>query len=273
MDILFLILAGMLAGLFGGLLGLGGGFIFLPAVYLSLEGSSIEHNQLVPLAIATSLTGVLCNTVISSFTHAKKRSVNFSEAKSLLPFILCGSIAGSFAVLHLNSRFLISFYGVFILYVGGKMLCKEWEVFHKSQQPAKTSLFASAIMPITKLPSLTGCFTGFLSVLLGIGGGTFSTPYFHWVRKMPLPEAVGTASLCGTGIALASLCGFLLQQEHFQVDYPGVVGFFYTPGLFMIAASLVSVPLGVRWCHRWKPQKIRIIFGFLLLLLGVRIFL
>ena len=269
MDIVILISAGVIAGVLGGLLGLGGGFIFLPTLYLILNKSTIAHSQLVPIIIASSLMGVFCNSIVSSLSHHKKKGIDYSEAKRMLPFILTGSLCGSWAVLRIPASFLISFYSIFILVVGGRMLIGELKAAKKKTRTAQSErekLSEAVRVP----PQVIGTGIGFFSTLLGIGGGTFSVPYFHWIRKLEMKKAVGTSALCGAAIALFSLIGFSLQQGHFQVSSPYLLGFFYLPAGYMIGASLLSVPLGVRWCHRWKPTYIRILFGCLLSFLGVR---
>ena len=115
------------------------------------------------------------------------------------------------------------------------------------------------------LYSLAGTVIGFVSSIVGIGGGSLTVPLLVTNGIAPV-RAVGTSSACGVVIALSSAVTYGSLSP--SVDMPiGSVGFVNVPVALLIAvASIMAAPLGAKWAHRLPAARLKQIFaGFLLL--------
>ena len=108
---------------------------------------------------------------------------------------------------------------------------------------------------------------GFLSVLMGIGGGSFGVPTMS-LFNVPIHRAVATAAGFGVIIAVPSVIGFLLVDMEtappFSIGAVNLVAF----GL-VIAMTLITAPYGAALAHRINAKRLKRIFGFFLILVAL----
>ncbi len=113
-----------------------------------------------------------------------------------------------------------------------------------------------------------GSFIGFLSSLVGAGGGFISVPFMAWCN-VPIHNAVATSAALGFPIALASVVGYVwsgLQQGGLP---PLSLGYVFLPALGVIAvASVLMAPLGARTAHGMDVGQLRRVFAMLLFTLS-----
>jgi uncharacterized membrane protein YfcA len=129
--------------------------------------------------------------------------------------------------------------------------------------------------PSRELPGIPGMFAagniiGFISSLVGIGGGAVSVPYMVWCN-VPVHRAIGTSAAIGLPIAISGTVGFLFNgwDNHLLPDYS--IGFIYLPALIGIAAvSILTAPLGAKLAHSLPVGKLKKIFALLLIIVGTR---
>ncbi|HHC29493.1 MAG TPA: sulfite exporter TauE/SafE family protein, partial [Rhodobacterales bacterium] len=122
-------------------------------------------------------------------------------------------------------------------------------------------------MPGPVLRSVLSPLVGFLSVLMGIGGGSFGVPIMT-LHGVPIHRAVATAAGFGLIIALPSVIAFLF------VDVPGAppwsIGAVNLPAfLVVIAMTTLTAPLGVRLAHALDPKPLKRVFGVFLTLVAL----
>ncbi|MBT8354240.1 MAG: sulfite exporter TauE/SafE family protein [Desulfofustis sp.] len=111
-----------------------------------------------------------------------------------------------------------------------------------------------------ELPGLLGMFAagniiGFVSSLVGIGGGSLSVPFMVWCNVV-LHHAIGTSAAIGLPIAIAGTIGYIFNGW----GSPGLpemsIGFVYLPAPFGIAAiSVLTARLGVKLAHSLPPPN------------------
>lgn len=102
---------------------------------------------------------------------------------------------------------------------------------------------------------------GFLSVLMGIGGGSFGVPTMR-LYGVPIHNAVATASGFGMLIAVPSVAGFLLSGWGAPGKPPFTIGLVNLPAfLVVIAATMLTAPIGVRIAHAMDPKPLKRIFA------------
>ncbi len=122
-------------------------------------------------------------------------------------------------------------------------------------------------MPDGALRAVISPVIGFLSVLLGIGGGSFGVPTMT-LFGVPIHRAVATAAGFGVIIAVPSVIGFLFVD--IAVAPPFTVGAvnFLAFGL-VVAMTLITAPLGAALAHRMDPKPLKRIFGVFLILVAL----
>jgi uncharacterized membrane protein YfcA len=110
---------------------------------------------------------------------------------------------------------------------------------------------------------------GFMSVLMGIGGGSFGVPLMS-LFGTPIHRAVATAAGFGLVIAVPGVIGFLLGHPDPENLPPFTVGYVNVPAfLLIICMTLLTAPLGVKIAHAMDPKPLKRVFAFFLLLVAV----
>ena len=110
---------------------------------------------------------------------------------------------------------------------------------------------------------------GFMSVLMGIGGGSFGVPLMA-LFAVPIHRAVATAAGFGVIIAVPSVAGFLIAQPPaenlppFTIGYVNMVAF-----LVVISMTLMTAPIGVKIAHSMDPKPLKRVFAFFLILVAL----
>ena len=108
---------------------------------------------------------------------------------------------------------------------------------------------------------------GFLSVLMGIGGGSFGVPTMS-LYNVPIHRAVATAAGFGVIIAVPSVIGFLTVD--LQSPPPFTIGAVNLPAfILVIAMTLITAPWGAALAHRMDPKPLKRVFGVFLMLVAI----
>ncbi len=247
---------GFLAGFLGGLLGIGGGIVIVPALMLLFELQGIEGPS-AALAVGTSLATIVFTSASAAWAQIKRGAVRWDVVRIWTPFVLLGSFTSGFAADYSPDRVLKGFIGCFLLLVAIVML-RNW-------QPA-----AHRLLPGVAVNVLIALTVGFVSGLVGIGGGNITVPTLSYFN-VKIQNAVATASTLGVPIALFGAVGYTLSGWS-SPDLPtGSLGYLYLPGVIAIAAaSIFTAPLGVAMTHRLPAIVIKRVFGVLLALISLR---
>jgi len=255
---LILALGGALAGFMAGLLGIGGGAILVPVLYEVFGLLGIDEAIRTHMAVATSLAVIVPTGLRSAYGHHKKQSVDWQFVRLIAPFILIGVALGSLIAVYANGDQLRLIYAITAILVALFLL---WSQSHPEMRlpwPSKWVVQAY------------GVFTGALSTLMGIGGGTF-TGSFMSIFGRSIHQAVGTAAAIGPLIALPATIGFIIggwekiSLPPFSLGFVSVLG-----AVLILPTSLVFAPLGVKAAHGLSKARLEFIFALFLLFVGIR---
>ena len=105
---------------------------------------------------------------------------------------------------------------------------------------------------------------GFLSGMVGAGGGFVSVPFMTWCN-VPMHNAVATSAALGFPIALANVIGYLIGGRSLPAALPGAFGYLYLPALAVIAvASVLLAPAGAKAAHALNVAQLKRTFAGLL---------
>ncbi|GAB5446197.1 sulfite exporter TauE/SafE family protein [Gymnodinialimonas sp.] len=258
LPMLALILAiGALSGVIAGLLGVGGGIVLVPAFFFAFEGLGYATDGLMQICLATSLATIVVTSVRSVIGHHKKGAVDWAILRAWGPGIAIGSALGVVAASGLRNEVLMGIFGVLGLSVGLYMAFGRAEWRLGAQMPGRVGTVATS-------PVL-----GFLSVLMGIGGGSFGVPLMT-LFSVPIHRAVATAAGFGVLIGVPAVIGFLLTSAEgagrppFTLGQVNLVAF-----VAVIAMTLVTTPLGVKLAHAMDPKPLKRIFAVFIMVMAL----
>lgn len=244
--LLYFALLGAATGFFSGLLGLGGGVFVVPSLYLIFQFLPLPKESLMHLAIGTSLAIMILSSFVSSWSHHLKKAVFWDITAKVAPGLFLGSVAGAIVVLYLSKNALTDIFGFFVLFL------------------AVYSLLPKRFASITKNPSswflhALGGAIGFLSSLLGIGGGTVSVPLLMALH-IPVKNAIATSASFTVFTSIVGTVGYLFIG--LSEDIPYSFGFIYLPAFFaMSVTTAFAAPLGVKLAHALPPALLKLLYG------------
>ncbi len=246
---------GAFAGVVAGLLGVGGGIILVPAFFYAFTALGFGSDQLMQVCLATSLATIIVTSVRSVLSHHRKGAVDWGILKTWAPGIVIGAAIGVLVAASLRSSVLQAIFGALALLVGLYLLVgrSDWRLADAMPGGIKRALMSPAV--------------GFLSVLMGIGGGSFGVPIMT-LHSVPIHRAVATAAGFGVIIAVPSVIGFLMLPV--ETAPPYTIGAVNLPAFaVVIAMTLFTAPLGVRLAHALDPKPLKRAFGGFLTLVAL----
>ena len=226
---LLLLVAGVGAGLFGSLLGLGGGILIVPLLTLAFG---------LPLltAVGISLICVIVTSSAAAGVFLERRVANLRLGMTLELFTACGAMVGGLVAFLLPERLIEGLFTVLLVYVAVTMIRRRDA---PRSRPAEVAVGESSVVtpvaapgpepepaPRAFIDQLSGpdyrvrrlgfgvigsVFAGIASALLGIGGGLIKVPVMHVIMGVPLRVATATSNLMIGITASASAIIYLLR--------------------------------------------------------------
>jgi len=260
--IIVMVMAASVAGFAAGLLGVGGGLVMVPALYYAFTVLGFEMATKMHLALGTSLAIIIPTSIMSTRTHMKFNAVDFGLIKSFGIYIVLGVIIGTFLASNLKTANLVLFFALFAFLVGLFFL------FLKS----KLEETERNIPKIYKI--IIGNFIGFVSVPLGIGGGSLSVPFMRFFGY-DMRKAIGTSAAIGILIAISGTISMISSGALFaKVNSPLSFGYFNLAGfLVFVPVTMLMAPLGAKVVHKVSRNLITKVFGIYLILISLRSFI
>ncbi|MCL1961668.1 MAG: sulfite exporter TauE/SafE family protein [Desulfovibrionaceae bacterium] len=251
-----LALLGLATGFLAGLLGVGGGMMMVPFLSAMLGARGVAPGLAVKMAIATSMATIIFTSVSSVRAHHKRGAVRWDIVMRLAPGIVLGAMAGSLGVFALLKGAALYFvFCGFVTFSAAQMFL--------DKKPA----------PTRQLPGTAGLLgaggaIGFLSGLVGAGGGFISVPFMTWCN-VAIHNAVATSAALGFPIALANVTGYVIGGRGLTGLPPYSFGYLWLPALTVIACcSVLMAPAGAKAAHTLPVKKLKRAFAAVLLALA-----
>jgi uncharacterized membrane protein YfcA len=253
-----LLIAGVAAGLLAGLLGVGGGIVIVPVLFWVLEGQGFSASMAMIVAVGTSLATIIPTAWSSARAHRNKGNYDAALFRAWAPYIFLGALAGGLASFVLDGTHLKLIFGSVALVVALNMA-----------MPGSVKLAAS--LPQSKWVSGTiGSMIGFVSALMGIGGGTFSVPALT-AYSVPTHRAVGTAAAFGLVIAVPGAFGFILSGLTEPMRPPFSLGYVNLAAVAAIVPmTVLFAPVGARLAHALPALHLKRAFAVFLAITAIR---
>ena len=254
--IIELALLGLGTGFLAGLLGIGGGMLMVPFITIILSGRGVGPDLSVKMAIATSMATIIFTSISSVRAHHKRGAVRWELVRGLAPGIVLGGAIASLGVFALlKGTWLALFFAAFVSFSATQMFL--------DRKPA----------PARQVPGTAGLIgaggvIGFLSGLVGAGGGFVSVPFMTWCN-VAIHNAVATSAALGFPIALANVVGYVVSGQNVQDLPPYSFGYIWLPALGVIAVcSVVTAPIGARAAHKLPVKQLKRVVASILYLLA-----
>ena len=243
--IIQLMALGLTTGFLAGLLGIGGGMMLVPFITYMLSQQQVAPDLAVKMAIATSMATILFTSISSVRAHHQRGAVRWELVWRLAPGIALGGIAASLGVFALlKGSFLAIFFGLFVSFSAVQMF------IDRKPAPARQ-------MPGTGGQVAAGSVIGFISGLVGAGGGFISVPFLVWCN-VPMHSAVATSAALGFPIALFNSIGYAYSGAGLAGRMDHSLGYIWLPGLLLIAScSVLTAPLGAKTAHALNPRPLK----------------
>ena len=250
------IVVGFMAGLFG----IGGGLIMVPVLFYVFSFVGIERTFVMHLAVGTSFSIIIPNSIISTITHMKFKAVDFSIVKTFGAFVVIGVVLGTIFAVSLKTSSLILFFSIMTMFFAIYFLMEKEKI---NPAPKKINIIYTVIC---------GFLSGFLSAPMGIGGGVFNTPLFK-MFGYPISIAIGSSAAIGFLIALIGAIGFAVSGSYFNINVPLSLGFVNVPAfLIFVPITTFMAKIGAETVHKVDKRLIGKLFGIYLFIVACRLF-
>lgn len=249
---------GAIAGVAAGLLGVGGGIVIVPMLYWISPLLGWATEVVVHTAVGTSLATIIPTSIASVRAHNRRGAVDVGLLKLWGPAVFVGAALGGIASGYLDGNALAGVFGVVALVVAVNMALP------------KPIVLADAIPGSAMLNRLIATAIGFVSALMGIGGGTLSVPTLA-LFNFPIHRAVGTASAFGLAIAVPAVFGYV----HGGWDAPGRSAFSlgyvdFRAAIPLVIMTVLFAPLGARIAHSIDRTPLKRCFAAFLAVTAIR---
>ena len=244
-------LASILAGIVAGLLGVGGGIVIVPVLFWVFTFTSFPEELAMHMAVATSLATIITTSLASMRAHHQRGAVDFELLRRWAPALAIGALVGGLAARFFDAAVLTGVFGIVGLAVAVNLATPR-------------NLVIGEQLPGKPMQGVLALVIGFVSSLMGIGGGTLGVPTLA-AFSYPIHRAVGTASAFGIVIAIPAVLGFVISGW----DAPGRPPL--SLGYVSLAATAIILPFttffapyGARLAHALEPIWVKRAFSVFL---------
>ncbi|MHB8202190.1 MAG: sulfite exporter TauE/SafE family protein [Desulfomonilaceae bacterium] len=252
------VVVGIVAGILAGLLGIGGAIIIVPSLVYCFAGQGVSNEQIMKLALGTSMASIMLTSVSSFMAHNRVGAVRWDIFRGVVLGILLGTFFGSCVASRMPTALLSAFFVVFLYYVAIQMVLDKKPIASRGL-PGKFGMFG------------TGNLIGVVSSFVGIGGGSLSVPFMLWCNVQG-HVAIGTSAAIGFPIAVAGTLGYVLSGWH-AAKLPNLsLGYVYLPAFAgIVCASVLTAPFGAKLAHRLPVKRLKQVFAVLLVVMGTHV--
>ena len=244
------ILIGFLGGITAGMLGLGGGIIFVPGLMIIHKYYGLFSGYELQVAVYTSLISIIFAGSTSSILHYKNRLIDLSVVKKYSIYVILGSFFGIYILEHVSSESLELVYSI-ILIILALLLISDAKIIRNN------------INYLNKAGNLYFFANGSISSLMGIGGGTLSVPYLSFLIA-DIKRSIASASAIGLIIAVSSLLYMFVLNPSIYSEKINHIALF-----ILIPSGILGSYTGVYLLRILNPEKVKNIFSTLLLVVAV----
>jgi uncharacterized membrane protein YfcA len=251
---------GIFAGISAGLLGLGGGLVSVPALLYLFKFYGMPEENLMHIAVSTSLMAIIITSISSLTAHHHHRNVDWPLMRRLSIGLVVGGFMGAYSATLLSSQVLQRIFAIYAFIMSLRL----W-----ASMPVLT---VSTTLLKPRYLFVAGSVFGSISALVGMGGGTMVVPYLL-LAGQNIQRAIGTSAACAFPIAISAVLGFMIFGEQ-QVSAGGwQIGFVHWQAfLGMISTSIIFAPLSAKWAKNLPVKLLERLFSLVLMAVSASLF-
>ena len=255
-ELLIFAFLGIFVGLAAGMFGIGGGTLIVPVLVASFLNHGFQEDITVHLALGSSMASIFFTGIASANAHRKKKAIDYNILKPVAFGVIFGALLGAIFALQLEGSILKIIIAIFALLAAIRI-------------GFNIELKSSESKPKKLISYVAGSLIGFLSSILGIGGGMFAIPYFR-SAGLSLISSIGTSAACGIPIALFSSLGFFIMGLGNSALPNLSLGYIYLPAVFGISiTSVFAAKYGAQIAHYVSTNTLRWLLASLLLSISI----
>ncbi len=242
---------GITAGIFGGLAGLGGGLVMIP-----LMAGVLNLNQ--HKAHGTSLVALVFTGISGAITYALNGAIDITAAVLIAVPAIFTAQAGARHAHILPEWKLKKTFGAFLIFCAAILLFKPYLANIIGTVPGYAKIIVFLI---------TGAFTGFLSGMMGVGGGTIMVPVMVLLAGFTQHVAQGTSLLVMVpagavgafthwkmGNVVVGILFGLIPGIIFGTYLGGNLAFLFSDNILRSIFVVVIIWMGVRYVQTSAPE-------------------
>lgn len=259
-DLLFLLVAGCTGGILAGMLGIGGGMIYVVVITTYLQKFDPGDIEIVKYTVSNSLFAVFFAGLAASAKQIRKD--NFYPREVLITGIpgIAGALLIAYFVINFDwysrERFTL-FFIVMLSFFAYRMFLsntKKGKDLTRNDLPGKSYAY-------------TGFFSGVLSGLSGLGGGVIIIPVLSGFMRLRIIKSTSVSLGIMPIYTLAISIFYAFSRGPSTLDIPYTFGYIIFPLVLPLSLGVILfAPLGVRIAHKLPPRAIKIIFGIIMIL-------
>ncbi len=243
---------GLIIGLFGSMLGGGGGFFFLPILTLLFKVPAQE-------AVITSLVATLPICIAGSFSHYRRSNIDFRIAAIFSGAGVAGAFIGAFLTNIISTNQLKVSFGIYSVLLSLNIVVNTWRK-EQNDKDGEERINTGRTSRITK-GSIFGLFAG---IITGTFGSSGTAPVLAGLFSMHIPLKI----VIGTSLLIVLINTFFAVGAHFLIGKIDM-----TLVLFLTAGSAIGALTGPRLLTNVKTDrsenKFRYIYAAVMSILGI----
>lgn len=261
-DLLILFLFGCAGGVLAGLLGIGGGLIYVIAISYYLQQYDLNSIELVKFTVSNSIFAVFFAGLSGTIKQILRKNFYFREVVvTAFPGIV-GSLIVSYIIVSFNWYTLAQYNTVIIIILAilaYRMLLPE----HRK------ALYLDDLPPFYFM--IGGFFSGAISAFSGLGGGIILIPVLSGMMRLNIIKAASISLGIMPLYTLAMAVFYAFAYSGPPLDFPLTFGYLILPLSLPLAFGVVIfAPIGVKLAHRLSKPALKLIFGILILVVIVK---
>lgn len=275
-NVFVLLAMGAAVGFLSGLFGVGGGFLITPLL--------IFYNIPPAIAVATGANQVIASSFSGALSHMKRGTLDFKLGFVLLAGGIVGSTAGVYVFSVLRSLgqldlFISLLYVALLGSVGGLMLFESVNALRATRSGAAPTLkksgqhnwihrlplkmrFRTSKLFVSVIPVLAlGAAIGFLSSIMGVGGGFIMVPALIYLLRVPTNVVVGTSLF--QIIFTSGYTTLIHASTNYTVDI--------MLALLLMIGGVAGAQYGAKAGQKLRGEQLRALLALLVLAVAIRL--
>ncbi|HET8860400.1 sulfite exporter TauE/SafE family protein [Marivirga sp.] len=258
-----LFVAGLVGGLISGLLGVGGGIVYIVILPIAFHFIGIPNEEIAQFTIANSLFGTFFAGLFATITHYKQGEF---YPKQILIISISSILAGLLSLYFIvNTPFYSKeVFNVVVIFLLVAML------FSTLFNAKKQVNFLETVKRSKRVLSFTGLSAGLTASLTGLGGGIIIIPFLNQGFKMGVKKAktISLGVITITSLAMVIFNLFQVPMEVIDVNHTGYILFQVTGPL--IVGTLLTARWGVKLSRKMSASAVSYLFSAFIILVIIK---